>query len=319
MTKMRIAIAIGMGTVVITAIPHSYAYWHMTPEQQHHLAGIRVPLNTIGDRRISIDGDLSDWGDLRDHGSVLNQHFLGLYPRRDPREADAALVKLVRCPDALYVAARIRDDSVVGTDGGGAWFEQDSVADICRQFPDAMRRLLDGLDPAHEGMEAVAVAWAGGDMAGAAQAFVEWFKRQPPDPLPPVYPRPLHGIMHHDLGIRNGFLVGDFMRNYPEHMAHVRWGWANHLTYQGYLYTRDAAFIAMLDLLARSRLVEEWRAREIPRESRHDRYLLEMGALWRFLERFPVVRAGQEPLQFIMPLARKTDPAFTSGIPSRHP
>ncbi len=536
--KTRLLAVPAILVLSLTCMPVK-AYWHMTPEQQQQLAGIIVPLSDIGDRRIVIDGDLSDWGDLRDQGFALHQHFLGIYPCRNPPAADAALVKLMRSSDAIYVAVRIRDDSVVspgkdanpfsrdflqfmldlrlpmrekiidqsrpvwmqphelggmvwdrtnpyallrslmppgifeinvspppdeggeaqwaieggagpigpidvasrrvaggytvemrlplasllqwvGPDGDRAalpaeyresfdaltiadfhdrlsrkigfdviitdvdldaggnrvrnrhygwsyqltgtemyrlipgqwmhyfphgyawadpgfdvepgavmqtrpllwaaaarpayrdtnrpahewepeilpswsvkrgraepdkvnrdayyypelditflwpgrryeWFEHDSVPDICRQFPDEIRRLLDALDPAYAGMAEVIDIWAGGDMTGAAQAFVEWFKQQPVEPMPPLYPRVLHDVMHHYMGIRDGFLVGDFMRNYPEHKGHVRWGWANSITYQGYHYTRDPAFIAILDLLLRSRLAEEWRARD---------------------------------------------------------
>ncbi len=115
--KTHLLAALGILFLFLTCMPVK-AYWHMTPEEQQQLAGIIVPLNDIGDRRIVIDGDLSDWGDLRVGGFALHQHFLGIYPRRNPPAADAALLKLMRftgtaISEAAYGVLRRRSPNLV--------------------------------------------------------------------------------------------------------------------------------------------------------------------------------------------------------------
>ena len=58
--------------------------------------GLHVPLTRMEDRTVVVDGDLSDWGDLRDRGFALDQHLCGIMPLANPSAADAALVKLMR-------------------------------------------------------------------------------------------------------------------------------------------------------------------------------------------------------------------------------
>ncbi len=74
-----------------------------------------VPFPARGDRRIKIDGDLSDWGDLRADGLVIHQvlHHMRGTGRVLPTENDAALVKLMRDPEAIYVGVRVADDQII--------------------------------------------------------------------------------------------------------------------------------------------------------------------------------------------------------------
>lgn len=80
-----------------------------------------LPVRPLGERKITIDGKLDDWGDMRQDSFVIHQlldHTLPEFHQSwkaqwENEPIDAALIKLAYDQEALYIAVRVADDSVV--------------------------------------------------------------------------------------------------------------------------------------------------------------------------------------------------------------
>jgi len=81
--------------------------------------GKMIPIGRMAPGAITIDGDLSDWGDLRRNAVVIHQVLNRMYGSRPSGKPDAALYKLVHDGDALYVAVRVADTKTVYPPKGG--------------------------------------------------------------------------------------------------------------------------------------------------------------------------------------------------------
>jgi hypothetical protein len=75
---------------------------------------------------VTIDGDLSDWVPPPDGWALLQQDLDKTEFGINPRPRDAAAIKLTRGTDAIYVAIRVVDDSVLGADA----VDKESAADF---------------------------------------------------------------------------------------------------------------------------------------------------------------------------------------------
>ncbi len=80
-----------------------------------------LPIHSLGARKIVIDGDVADWGDMRQDSYPIQQlldhtvpEFHQSWKRQWEHTAiDASLIKLLYDQDALYVAIQVADDSVI--------------------------------------------------------------------------------------------------------------------------------------------------------------------------------------------------------------
>ncbi len=95
--------------------------WHTYPFYMRAREQARViPIQPLGDRTITIDGALGDWGDMRRDSFAIHQlldHTLPDFHQCWKQEweatpIDAALIKLMRSDDALYVAIQVADGVV---------------------------------------------------------------------------------------------------------------------------------------------------------------------------------------------------------------
>jgi hypothetical protein len=95
---------------------HSVCHAEERLSQQPILAQKRgkvLPLSSKGKRKIAVDGNLADWTGVPAGQGVLHQEIDLMLGRPDTRGQDAAAVRLMRDNEALYVAVRVVDHSVV--------------------------------------------------------------------------------------------------------------------------------------------------------------------------------------------------------------
>lgn len=87
-----------------------------------------VPVTPCPQPAPTIDGDLTEWGDLRRGGVFLSQRAdAGWGTYQAGAKPDGALLKLVADAQALYLAARVADGSVLSPRGTQAMWEGDCV------------------------------------------------------------------------------------------------------------------------------------------------------------------------------------------------
>ena len=94
-----------------------------------------VPIRPLGDREITIDGELADWGDMREDSFAIHQlldhtlpDFHQCWKRAwEDTEIDAALIKLIRGPDALFIAIQVADGAVLSPADEDKHFNADVV------------------------------------------------------------------------------------------------------------------------------------------------------------------------------------------------
>jgi hypothetical protein len=72
-----------------------------------------LPCTERGTRAITVDGDLADWGDLRDGGFAFHQILDVTTSTPHDDDPDAAVAKVLYDDAALYLALRVRDISVI--------------------------------------------------------------------------------------------------------------------------------------------------------------------------------------------------------------
>ena len=110
----------GRSTVVaVLLVLHGLTWAEQKEQVSKHRArvakrGKMIPITRITPGTIKVDGDLSDWLDLRDRAVVISQYFHWNYGhQRFGRRPDAALYKLMHDGDALYVAVQVVDNHVL--------------------------------------------------------------------------------------------------------------------------------------------------------------------------------------------------------------
>lgn len=89
--------------------------------------GELIPLGRVDPGQISVDGDLSDWGDMRDGAVALHQEFGHTFGPFPEGECDAALVKVLHDEEAVYVAMRVADSFVVNPFDRAEYWKGDCV------------------------------------------------------------------------------------------------------------------------------------------------------------------------------------------------
>ena len=127
--SLALAVAVCVGS-------HAVADYVDLPFYSRAKAEARLlPLRPVGDRAIRIDGDLADWGDMREDSFALHQlldHTVPDFHQSWKREweahaTDAALIKLLRDENALYIAIKVADNSVISPADEGKRLDGDVI------------------------------------------------------------------------------------------------------------------------------------------------------------------------------------------------
>ena len=95
-----------------------------------------IPIQPLGERKIKVDGDLSDWGPVATDSFPLHELLDHTWPEfhatwtgvKRQVEFDAALLRLARDDEALYLSVKVADASVItpGEDRCGG-----DLVDLC--------------------------------------------------------------------------------------------------------------------------------------------------------------------------------------------